>query len=288
MRFATIAAVVALFVCERTSVAADPPKGVAYETDIEYGKGAGEALLLDLARPEASDGKSPAVVVIHGGGWRAGNRRQHTNMIFQLAQRGYVAATISYRFAPKHRFPAQVEDAKCAVRFLRANAKKYNIDEERIGAVGASAGAHLAMMLGTMDESDGLEGEGGHADHSSKVQAVVSFFGPTDLAGDDVPTPTIPILFEFIGGTKIKKPDAYRDASPLTYVNEGDAPMLLLQGTKDPLVPHSQAFKMIDALTQAKVGGRAEILIGAGHGWGGKQLQESIAETFDFLNEHLK
>jgi dienelactone hydrolase len=144
------------------------------------------------------------------------------------------------------------------------------------------------MMLGVMDADDGLEGEGGHADQKSQVQAVVSFFGPTELSADDVPTPTIPLLFDFIGGTKIKLPDQYKKASPITYVTDDDAPMLLLQGTKDPLVPHSQAFKMIDALTAAGVTGRAEILIGAGHGWGGEQLQQSLDETFEFLDEHLK
>ena len=274
--------------CGRVGCAApQPPEGVAYQQNIEYGKGAGESLKLDLAWPEKSTGKRPCVVVIHGGAWRAGNRNQHTDIIFALAQRGYVAATISYRFCPKHRFPAQVEDAKCAVRFLRANADKYKIDTERFGAVGASAGAHLAMMLGVMDEQDGLEGDGGHAGESSKVHAVVSFFGPTDLSADDIPTVTIPLLFDFIGGTKIKLPEKYKQASPITYVDADDAPMLLLQGTKDPLVPHSQAFKMIDALTDAGVRGRAEIIIGGGHGWGGKDLQRSLQQTYGFLDEQL-
>lgn len=284
----TATLVLALACCRVGCAAPQPPEGVAYQQNIEYGQGAGESLKLDLAWPEKSTGKRPCVVVIHGGAWRAGNRNQHTDIIFALAQRGYVAATISYRFCPKHRFPAQIEDAKCTVRFLRANADRYEIDTERFGAVGASAGAHLAMMLGVMDENDGLEGDGGHADESSKVQAVVSFFGPTDLSADDIPTVTIPLLFDFIGGTKIKFPEKYRQASPITYVDSGDAPMLLLQGTKDPLVPHSQVFKMIDALTEAGVKGRAEIIIGGGHGWGGKDLIRSLNQTYDFLDEQLK
>lgn len=277
-----------MFCCHNACAAPQPPEDVAYEPNLEYGKGDGESLKLDLARPENAEGPLPCVVVIHGGAWRAGSRKQHTDVIFDLAQRGYVAASISYRFCPQHRFPAQVEDAKCAVRYLRANAEKYQIDKGRFGAVGASAGAHLAMMLGVMDKGDGLEGDGGHPDQSSKVQAVVSFFGPTDLPADDIPTASIPLLFDFIGGTKIKFPEKYKQASPITYVDEGDAPMLLLQGTKDRLVPHTQAFKMIDALTEAGVAGRAEILIGAGHGWGGKQLQQSLEETYEFLDAHLK
>ncbi len=123
------------------AAAPQPPDGVVYEPNIEYGKGGDESLRLDLARPKDAEGELPCVVVIHGGAWRAGNRGQHTDLIFQLAQRGYVAATISYRFCPKYHFPAQVEDAKCAVRYLRANADKYHIDKKRFGAVGASAGA---------------------------------------------------------------------------------------------------------------------------------------------------
>ena len=284
----TVSILLPLTVTRIACAAPQPPEGVAYKTSVEYGKVGGESLKLDLAWPKESVGKRPCVVVIHGGAWRAGNRQQHTDIVFALAERGYVAATISYRFCPKHRFPAQVEDAKCAVRFLRANADAYNIDTDRFGAVGASAGAHLAMLLGVMDGKDGLEGDGGHADQSSKVQAVVSFFGPTDLAADDIPTLTIPLLFDFIGGTKIKFPEKYEQASPISYVDKGDAPMFLLQGTRDPLVPHSQAYKMIDVLTDAGVKGRTEILIGAGHGWRGKELERTLNQTYEFLDEHLQ
>jgi acetyl esterase/lipase len=227
-------------------------------------------------------------VVIHGGGWRGGDRHAHTNICWQLAQRGYVAATISYRFAPKHVWPAQIEDAKCAVRYLRANADKYSIDNEKFGAIGASAGAHLSMLLGVMDKDDGLEGDGGSPDESSKVQAVVSFFGPTDLAGDDTPEVTRGIIKDFLGGTKEDKADTYRAASPLTYVTSGDAPILLLQGTKDPLVPHSQAYKMADAMTEKQIAGRVVVYVGGAHGWGGKDLMHSLEESYEFFDEHLK
>ena len=259
-----------------------------YETDVEYGKAGDVSLQMDIAQPEKADGLRPCVVVIHGGGWRGGDRHAHTSICFQLAQRGYVAATISYRFAPAHTFPAQIEDAKCAVRFLRANAEKYQIDKERIGAIGASAGAHLSMLLGVMDEEDGLEGTGGSADESSKVQAVVSFFGPTDLAGDDTPEVTKGIIKDFLGGTAKEKADVYRQASPLIYVTSGDAPILLLQGTKDPLVPHSQAYKMADAMTEKRIPGRVIVYVGGAHGWGGKDLAHSLEEGYEFFDEHLK
>ena len=160
-----------------------------------------------------------------------------------FAQQGYVAATIQYRFCPEHRFPAQIEDVKCAVRYLRAHADQYHIDPERIGAIGFSAGAHLSMMLGTMGPEDGLEGEGGWPKQSSRVQAVVSFFGPTELDAEDIPAPSIPLVNALIGGSKTEFPKQFRAASPLHYVSQGDAAMLLFQGTEDPLVPYTQAIK---------------------------------------------
>jgi acetyl esterase/lipase len=265
-----------------------PPAGVAFEQDIAYGTGGTESLKLNLAQPEKRNGKLPCVVMIHGGAWRAGNRSVHNSQTWEFAQHGYVCVTISYRFCPQYRFPAQIEDAKCAVRFLRAHADQYGIDASHIGAVGFSAGAHLAMMLGVMDSGDGLEGSGGWPDQSSKVQAVVSYFGPTDLLAPDIPEVSRPLLRDFIGGTPQELPAQHKAASPVTYVNSGDAPMLLFQGTKDRLVPHTQAYKMVDTLSSAGVPGRAELLVGADHGWGGRDLQRTAAETFTFFDENLK
>ena len=124
------------------------PEGLVLMQDIEYGKAGDESLTLHLAMPEKLDKAAPCIVVIHGGAWRAGNKSQHIPQIFDFAKRGYVSVSVGYRFCPKHPFPAQVEDAKCAVRYLRANAEKYHIDPARFGAVGFSAGAHLSMMLG--------------------------------------------------------------------------------------------------------------------------------------------
>jgi acetyl esterase/lipase len=264
------------------------PDDVLFEKDIVFGRGADEELKLNLARPKAQEGRLPGVVFIHGGAWRAGSRAIHDPMTWRAAQKGYVSATVSYRFCPKHPFPAQVEDVKCAVRFLRANAEKYGIDPDRIGAVGFSAGAHLSMMLGTMAKEDGLEGDGGHADQPSRVQAVVSFFGPTQLWAKDIPEQSRPLVRDFIGGTVEEKEELYRKASPVTYVSKGDAPMLLFQGTKDPLVPHTQAVAMADAMTAAGVAGRVELIAGAGHGWGGAESARTEEATYAFLDQHLK
>ena len=118
----------------------EPPADVEFSRDVVYGKAGGQDLKLDLARPKKADHALPCILVIHGGGWGAGNKEQHDDITWLLARRGYVAATVGYRLAPAHPFPAQVEDVKCAVRFLRANAGKYGIDPDRFGAVGFSAG----------------------------------------------------------------------------------------------------------------------------------------------------
>jgi acetyl esterase/lipase len=265
-----------------------PPEGVLFEKDVVYGQGAGEDLKLNLSRPKESPGGLPCIVFIHGGGWAAGNKDGHTPQTWDVARKGYVGATVGYRFAPKHRWPAQIEDVKCAIRFLRANAEKYGIDRNRIGAVGFSAGAHLSMLLGTMDPPDGLEGEGGNPEQPSKVNAVVAFFGPTDLTTRDWPDASRKLIEQLIGGTREEKEEAFRKASPLTYVNAGDAPTLLIQGTKDRLVPHSQAYLMIDALSKAGVPGRLDMIAGADHGWGNPELQRTVDETYAFFEQHLK
>ncbi|MEK7865210.1 MAG: alpha/beta hydrolase [Planctomycetota bacterium] len=266
-----------------------PPDDVRFDDDLVYGKGGDVDLTLDLARPKEAKGPCRCILIIHGGGWAAGQKEVHDDMTWEFARRGWVAASVGYRLAPKHPFPAQVEDVKCAVRFLRAHAEEYGIDPKKIGAMGFSAGAHLSMMLGVMGKDDGLEGEGGWADQSSQVEAVVSFFGPADTLAEDLPDQSKEILRNWIGGTAAEMEDAYRKASPLTYVSPGDAPMLLLQGTKDPLVPHTQAYVMVEALTQAGVSGRVELLIGQGHGWPDPaEIKRSLEVTYAFLEERLR
>ena len=266
----------------------DGDEAILHQKDIAYGTGGGETLHLDLARRRDLSAPAAAIVVIHGGAWRAGNKKQHTDLIIDFARRGYVAATVQYRFCPKHTFPAQIEDVKCAVRYLRAHADQLKIDPKRIGAVGFSAGAHLSMMLGTMGPGDGLEGQGGWMDQPSQVQCVVAFFGPTELAADDIPPISVKLVSDFLGGSKTEIPGQYKKASPVSYVNRGDAPTLIFQGTKDPLVPHTQAYLMAEALTKASVPGRVELFLGAGHGWGGRQLQHSREQMVRFFDRYLR
>ena len=141
-----------------------------------------------------------------------------------FVRHGYAAISPQYRFCPKEVFPAQVQDVKAAVRWVKTHAKEYDIDPERVGAVGFSAGGHLAMMLGLTGSADGLEGEGSADGPDSRVKAVVNFFGPTDLAAADIPEVSLPLVKDFLGGTAKEKPELAAKASPVTYVTKDDAP----------------------------------------------------------------
>lgn len=261
---------------------------VKFERDLLYGKAGGEELRLNLARPIGAAPARPCIVFVHGGGWTGGDKNMYDEAIRFAAGKGYVGATVGYRLAPAHLFPAQVQDVKCAVRFLRAHAEHYGIDPKRIGAAGDSAGGQLVMMLGVTRPEDGLEGDGGWSETSSAVQAVVSYYGPTDLGAPDVPELSKWVVTAYLGAPAAKVPDVCRKASPLSYVHTGQAPMLLMQGTIDPLVPTTQAVRMGMAMSAAKAAGRIEIMVGAAHGFSGADQQHAIEATTAFFDEHLR
>jgi acetyl esterase/lipase len=265
----------------------EPPK-VTAENDLVYTKVGETELKLDMARPAEGDGPFPAVLVIHGGGWRGGSKDQMRGALLDFARRGYVAVSPQYRFCPKDTFPAQVHDVKAAVRWVKEHAKDYKIDPDHLGAVGFSAGGHLSMMLGVTGPDDGLEGEASGDSPNTKIHAVVNYFGPTDLGASDIPDATRPLIRDFLGAAPDASPETAAKASPLTYVTKDDAPILTFQGTKDPLVPYTQATKLTEAQTTKGVPGRVELLIGAGHGWGGNDLERTKAETYLFFDKYLK
>src|SRR5262249_34792242 len=183
------------------------------------------------------DGPVPVVVGLHGGGWRMGKRQDLAKLTELLAAQGFAAATVTYRLAPQHRFPAQVEDCKAAVRWLRANARKFKLNPDRVGAVGFSAGAHLACLLGTAGAGAGLEGDGGHPAQPGGVQPVVGFFGPTAFTTKPWRR-AVEALYRvpFLGGTSEEKAELYKKASPIVYVGKGGPPFLFFHGTEDKLV----------------------------------------------------
>jgi acetyl esterase/lipase len=271
---------------------------VKVQGGIVYGKGGDTNLKLDLARPQHEDGPRPAVIFIHGGGWAAGHRWAHRRHIKSAAERGYVAVSISYRlmkFDHKKKetttatptFPAQVHDAKAAVRWLRANAAKFNVDPNRIGVVGFSAGGHLALMLGLTDHSANLEGQGGHSDQSSRVQAVVNFFGPTAMA-ECYSESRLRWLFRlFLDGKPDEVPNRYKASSPVTYATQDDPPVLTIQGDRDVIVPVSQAHLLDATMKEAGASHTLMILKGQPHGYRGKYQAKAFEATFAFLDEHL-
>ena len=261
---------------------------VSFEKDVVYGKTKGVDLKLDLSHPQSGDGPFPCVLCIHGGGWAAGSKNGYDGMIKDFAKKGYVAATIEYRFAPAFQFPAQIEDVKCAVRYLRSRANELHINTDKFGAMGESAGGHLSLMLGLMNKEDGLEGDGGNADQSSKVQAVVNYFGPGDFVGNTELNPTgMWIVANFLGTVDAKSPVVAK-ASPSTYIDKSDPPVLTFHGANDPLVPLKMSQNLHALLKKAGVEEKLEVEAGLGHGWRGKDMERTMKETVEFFDKHLK
>jgi acetyl esterase/lipase len=259
----------------------------AIQLDVVYGTGDGQDLKLDVAVPPTGDGPFPMLVFIHGGGWTAGSKSQYDPAILACANQGYVAATVEYRFAPQFHFPAQIEDVKCAVRYLRAHALQLKGDAKRFGAVGESAGGHLALLLGLMDPKDGLDGKGGWPDQPSKVQVVVNWYGPSDLRTmPESDHDGVRLVAGLLGTSDVHTPLAAL-ASPITYLDSSDAPVLTLHGGKDTLVPVSQSHLLHEALARAGVEEHLEIFVDAGHGFGGADAVRALTLTKEFLDRHL-
>lgn len=264
---------------------ADEP-AVEVQADLVFATVDGQELRLDLAKPRGVRGALPAVVVIHGGGWIAGSHKDHPELLPILAQRGYVAASVAYRLAPRYRWPAQIEDVKAAVRWLRTNAERFSIDPDHVGAMGFSAGGHLAMVLGTADPADLLDVDVLPGAPPSKVQSVVSWFGPTDLDAAELSPGAKSVLGALLGPKAVGRSPGH--ACPLRCVDGADAPMLLFHGTRDPIVPVSQAVNMAEALTKAGVKGEVHLLLGEGHGWKGTTLADTVEDSIRWFDRTLK
>ena len=273
------------------------PKPVV-EENVVYGKAGDTDLKLDLARPEGA-GPFPAIVFIHGGGWYLGDRRGYRSGIREAARRGYVAVTISYRLmqfdeAKKETataspiFPAQIHDAKAAVRWLRANAGKYHIDPNRIGVTGGSAGGHLSLLVGLTDAKSNLEGDSGNPGQSSRVQAVVNVFGPTDMTGCFRNSSAAWIFRLFMGGAPDEVADTYKAASPVSYVSQDDPPVLTLQGDQDKVVPLAQATLLDEKMKSVGALHTLTVFKGQGHGFRGEYRTKEHEAMWAFFDKHLK
>jgi acetyl esterase/lipase len=250
----------------------------------------GVDLKMDVYFPKASLTANPAVVYVHGGGWTSGDKKGGAGALglSELLSRGYVVVSLNYRLAPQFKFPAQIEDVKCAIRSLRANSVRYRIDPSRIGAWGASAGGQLVSLLGVTDPSAGFD-VGQYLDQSSRVQAVVDFFGPTNLTSPDFATGTRQILQNVFGSR-----EELMSGSPVTYVSSDDPPFLIVQGTLDSTVPPHQSQEFYDKLTKAGVPATLVMVQNAGHGFVpvGAPISPTIQEinklTADFFDKELK
>jgi acetyl esterase/lipase len=271
------------------------PDGTAEHRDLRYGPHQ-ERNTLDLFVPK-SDKPVPLVIWVHGGAWSGGSKSGN-NPALPLLSKGYAVASVNYRLSQHDVFPAQIEDCKAAVRLLRANAKKYNLNPDAFGAWGSSAGGHLVALLGTAGDAKDLEGKvGDHAGVSSKVQCVVNFYGPTDLARMgaqsgpnskiDHDSPKSPES-RLVGGPIKENKDKADKASPLTYASKGSAPLLTVHGDADPLVPLAQGESLHAALKKLGVESELVVLKGAGHGGAAFNSPESRDKITAFLDKHLK
>lgn len=252
--------------------------------NIEYatpGPVGSEPVKLDLYVPKTGDGPFPLIVWVHGGGWESGDKNPCPALI--LMPEGFAIASVNYRLTDVAPFPAQIEDVKAAVRWLRAHAKENKLDPERFGAWGASAGGHLVALLGTSCGVKELEGaELGNAEQSSRVQAVCDWYGPTDFTKfpDAAGARTNSMIHKLFGGSVGEKRDLAVLASPVTHVTPDDPPFLIQQGDKDPLVPVAQSEALDDALKAKGVPVEIMIVPGAGHGVLGKEANQKVREFF--------
>lgn len=243
------------------AIAAPPaPDGIIVIRDIAYREGTSRQWKLDLAMKKGKTAAPrPAIVVIHGGGWIEGDKSSFASReqgvpgnIVDFAALGFVAMTINYRLAAEARYPAALEDCKCAVRWLRAHATEYHVDPDRIGAFGNSAGGHLALLLGMTGNDARLEGDGPYRDQSSRVQAVVSDSGPIDLVEQHKGGVLRAVCSRFMGGSPVgERAAAYRQASPSEHVTGQVPPLLLIYGVDDAQVPIETADRFVLALGRA-------------------------------------
>ena len=277
------------FVAGNVQAQSKVPDSVTWQPGIEYTNPDDQHLQLNLASPKTGDGPFPTVLCIHGGGFRAGKRESYDALCIKLAERGFVAATVTYRLAPKYQFPAAIHDTKAAVRWLRANAAKYKINPDKIGVTGGSAGGHLAQFLAVTRDVPEFEGTGGNRDQSSHVACVVNVYGPSDFTksyGKSVDAHEVLPLW--LGGNLETARTQHIRSSPLYWVTPNAAPTLCIHGTEDKYVAHEQAVWMVDKLKAATVAAELLTLEGAGHGFKGADAEKSEQALFAFFERQLK
>lgn len=237
--------------------------GPKIDADVVYAKVGETELKMDLYRPhEVEEGvKLPVVVVIHGGAWISGNKKDMARICEAFVEQGMAAATVQYRLAPAHKWPAMIDDCQTAVRFLRDQSGTYGLDPGRVGACGASAGGHLSLLLGMMETRD----EAVESKTSSKVSCVLNIFGPTDLSKDFASTLADSLSKAVLGKPVAEAADEIKAFSPVHHAAKGGAPVFTIHGTVDPLVPIAQVDRLDEALRAVGVEHEFRKVEGMGH-----------------------
>ena len=286
MRIRQLVFLVPLFL----AAAADSVAAGKVLKDIEFASVDGQSLKLDLHLPETPKG-SRLVVWIHGGGWRAGSKNRCS--LSWLSSYGYTVASISYRFSDVAKFPAQLYDCKAAIRWLRAHAADHGYLVDRIAVSGSSAGGHLAALLGTTGDNKMLEGTvGGNLEHSSRVQAIVDFYGPTDFVLRSRTQPSRAnkvgsVVYNLLGGGADQKVELARQASAAYHVTRDDPPLLIFHGDMDQTVLLDQSQAIERAYRKAGRSVELHVLAGSKHGGTEFFTGQNGRHVFDFLQVHL-
>ena len=284
--------VAALVLAQRRDPAAASKalEGITVHRDLAYVTDGHERQKLDLYVPDEGE-NLPLIIWIHGGAWRGGSKAHYNPMAYLKA--GYAGASINYRLSQHAIFPAQIEDVKAAVRWLRANAQTYRLNPDRFAAWGSSAGGHLVAMLGTAGDVDEFE-VGENLEVSSRVQAVVDYFGPTDFLQMDAQSLPDGLVHDapdspesqLVGGPIQEHKDRVAKANPITYVSKDDPPFLIIHGDQDKLVPYQQSVLLKDALEAVGATVTFYKVEGGGHGWFRDPKVPELTKAF--LEKHLK
>lgn len=252
-----------------------------------------QKLDLFLPKKRATDKPLPAIVFIHGGGWKGGDKGAGAGNVSRFVASGeYAGVSVGYRLTNEAQWPAQINDCKAAIRWIRGNAKEYNLDPDKIAVWGSSAGGHLVSMLGTSGDVKELEGNlGAFTSQSSRVSCVVNYYGPEDFvtmvtqqSTMDRTTKDYPEAL-LIGARVQDAPDKAKAASPITYVSSDDPPFLTAHGTIDPLVPFDQAEELDAAMKKAGVSHLLIQMTNGGHGFRSEELDKRVKQFFDL---HLR
>ena len=271
------------------------PEGVKVERDIVYARVGEKELPLDLYLPENATKPLPVVVWVHGGGWRNGSKGSGGPAL-PMVSRGFAVVDVEYRLSGEAIFPAQIQDCKAAIRWIRANAKEYGLDPDQIGAWGSSAGGHLVALMGTAGDVKQFD-TSENGEYSSRIQAVCDWFGPTDLLRmDDFPgtmnhnAPNSPES-QLIGGPIQDNKEQVARANPITYIGEDDPPFLIVHGEKDQTVPCNQSELLYDALIKNGVEATLYRVKDGDHGFRGATEDthsELVEMAAKFFGKHLK